>query len=82
VRAIDVEDEQVGLERIQVRLGGLHQHLRGETAKRAVLDDEVRVREAAAQIVLDELGPVLLGDGLAVKQDADRVSVLRGAGRE
>jgi hypothetical protein len=52
VRAIDVEDEQVRLERIQVCLRRLHQHLGREAAERAILDDEIRVREAPSQILL------------------------------
>ena len=79
VRAIDVEDQQVGLERIQVRLRRLHEHLRGEAAEGAVLDDEIGVRKTPPQIVLDQLRPLLLGDGLAVEQDAHRVPLLRRA---
>ena len=79
VRAIDVKDEQVRLERIQVRLRRLHEQLRREPAERAILDDEIRVREPPPQILLHHLGPLLFGDGLAVEKNPHRVALLRRA---
>ena len=82
VRAVDVEDQQVGLERIEICLRGLHEHLRSESAQRAVLNDEIRVRKPAPQALFHELRPLLLGDGLPVKQNAHGVAILRRAGRQ
>jgi len=82
VGTVDVEDQQVGLEGIEVGLRRLHEHLRGEPAQRPVFNDEIGVRKALAQIVLHPPRPFLFGDALAVEQDAYGVAVFGCAGGE
>ena len=80
VVAIDVEDQQVGVEGVQVLLGCLDQNLAGEAAEGSVLDVEVGLRETPPQVVGDELRPLLFRDGLTVEQHAHLVAPRRRAG--
>ena len=82
MRAIDLENQQVRIEWIQVRLRRLHEHLRREPAECPVLDNQIRVGKPRAQIVGHDLPPALFGDGLPIEQNADRVALLRRARRQ
>ena len=43
MRAVHVEDQQVGLERVEVGLGGFDQELGGMSADGAVLNDKIYI---------------------------------------
>ena len=60
--AIDVEDQQVGVERIQIVLSGTPQGWRLEAANGAVLDLQVCLRKPFLQIRHDMISPALRGD--------------------
>ena len=82
VRPEDMEDQEVGPERVEVRLGGLDQQLGREATKGPVLDDQVGVRVPVAEAVGDRLPPSPFGDRLTIEEDAHHLGVLRRAGGE
>ena len=79
---IDMEDQQVGVEWIEIVLGRPDEPLGGEATDRPIADVEIGERESLAQVLGYLPRPVLLGDRLAVEEDSHLMAMLGCAGGE
>ena len=82
VRAVDVEDHEVGVERIQVVLSAANQPLRAKAGDGEICELEVGVRKARPHVALELVPPLLGGDRLPVDENPHAVPMFRRAGGE